>query len=859
MTGASEPRPALILSSFLQAIVEASPDGVLAISPDRRILAVNRRFQEMWALPDDLVQIGGRSPALSNEQRSLIADPSAFEAAIRWGHDHPGQAQALELLLKDGRIIEGYADGIIDDNGTYLGRVWYMHDATARRTGERERAALTAQLAAVERSQRFLLQAADALARTSGFAETLRALAEVAVPTLGDLCLIDVIDDKGRVTRVAAVHADPELRSLAARLRAWPPDPHGYHPSVVVMRERKSRWATEMPPDFLSATTLNAEHLMQLGAPTFSSYMAVPLIAGDQVLGAVTFVASGTQRVLGADELAVAEDLANRMALVVEKERRYDQERAASHLLQSSLLPSHELELSGVEVAVRYLAGTRDAEVGGDFWDYSELPTGEASLLVGDVAGHDMVAAAQMAQLRSVCRALQTDGPAELLDAVQQSWPNLGLNRLATAIVARLDPASGRLRLASAGHPPPVVVESGRAWVVPVDPVPPLGAPSVPAVEWEGVLSPGAALVFYTDGLIESIERDVDEGIDQLLQACVAAPSINPEALADRILDTLTSHDRSDDVAILVVRRSGTAPSSRPESTTAELAATSRARSFAPDPAYAGAARRHVVEALAGWGFSDLLEDAALCTAELATNAILHSRSNFTVAVRRIPDGLRVDVHDDRPDLLPVVVPASLEPLDTGVTGRGLMLVAAIAQRWGYFTTDIGKTVWFELTAVAGEVASAPVVELAERASPTDSPPATLIGVPVRSAIASGVQVDELVREIQLHQAPLDPDDLAQLRELLERSARPRLVGRQAAFKAAAEGETAFALQLAMTPDEAAAMAQLGPLLARLAADSGVDAAAVGADVVAMRAWINAEVAAQSAGAAPTPYGAPRS
>lgn len=858
MTAAPERRPALVPASFLQAIVEAARDGVLAISPDRRILAVNRRFQQMWGLPDHLVAVGGPSPALSREQRDLIVDPEAFEATIRWGHEHPGEAQALEVALTDGRIIEGYADAIVDDDGTYLGRVWYMRDATDRRAGERERAALTEQLAAAERSHRFLLQAADALARTSGFSDTLQALAEVAVPTLGDLCLIDVIDEAGGIARMAAVHADPELRPLAARLRAWPPDPDGNHPSVVVMRERKSQWAAEMPTDFLAATTRNAEHLMALGALGFRSYMAVPLIAGDEVLGSVTFVSTGSNRVLGPDDLLVAEDLANRMALVVDKERRYDRERQASHLLQTSLLPRDPLDVGALEVAVRYLPGTRDAEVGGDFWDYAELPSGEVAFVVGDVAGHDMVAAAQMAQLRSVCRALRAEGPAALLDAIQETWPVLGLDRLATAIFARLEPATGRLRLASAGHPPPVVSSGGRAWVVPVEPVPPLGAPPAPAVEWEGVLEPGGTLVFYTDGLIESSERDVDEGIATLIGSCLAAQLLDPERVADHILNSLTTHDRSDDVAVLVVRRGGTSSASSHDlSPSKELAATSRSRSFAPDPALAAAARRYVAQAVAEWAMPDLIEDAALCTAELATNAILHSRTKFTVAVRRSPHGVRIDVHDDRPDLLPLVVPHTLGPLDTGVTGRGLMLVAAVANRWGYFTTDIGKTVWCEISDQAVEVSTAPIVELAERGVSEGALSVTLIDLPARAAVASGVQVDELVREIQLRHGRLAPDDVELLRDLLDRTARPRLVGRQAAFGAVAEGRATFTLEMVTSPDEAAAMAELGPFLARLAAEGRLEAAAVDDDVIAMRAWVNAQVATQAAGAAPTPY-APR-
>jgi anti-sigma regulatory factor (Ser/Thr protein kinase) len=372
-------------------------------------------------------------------------------------------------------------------------------------------------------------------------------------------------------------------------------------------------------------------------------------------------------------------------------------------------------------------------------------------------------------------------------------------------------------------------------------------------VEWEGVVAPDASLVFYTDGLVESSERDVDEGTATLVRTCGESPATEPEVLADRVLDRLTTQDRSDDVAILVVRRLGPAGTAKPPMQ--DLAASARTRTFAAEPALAGAARRHVVDAVVGWGLADLVEDAALCTAELATNAILHSRTSFTVGVRRIPQGIRVDVHDDRPDRLPLVVPTSLEPLDTGVTGRGLMLVAAIAQRWGYFTTDIAKTVWFELSTSHTGAPTGPVVELVDPPRESASSTVTLVGMPVRAAIASGVQVDELVRDIQLHQAQLDPSDLDHLTDLLERSARPRLLGRQAAFKAAAGGQTSFTVELSTTPDEVAALAELGPLLARLATESAIESAAVGEEPLRMRAWINAEVAAQLGGADPTPFG----
>lgn len=549
-------RPAL--ASFLQAIVEASAEAVLAVSPDRRVLAVNRRFRDLWDLPPEVARVGGPSPGLSREQLSKVADPESFEAALAWGHAHPDRGQTLQVPLVDGRIVEGYAAPIIGSGGDYLGRVWFMHDATPRIRAEAQRATLTERLASAERSQRFLLEAADALARTSGLSATLRSLAQVAVPTLGDVCLIDVVGERGAVERVAAVHADPARSELTAQLLRWPPDAAGAHPGVAVMRRGHSMWAAEMSSEFLTATTRDPEHLEVARALGFRGYMAVPLVAGSEVLGAATFVAAGSQRVFGPDDVALAEDLAGRMAVVAAKEGRYDREYHASHTLQANLLPAEVSEVPGLEVAVRYLPGTSGAEVGGDFWDVAVMDGGEAALTIGDVAGHDMAAAAQMAQLRAVLRAMRpaSAGPAELVSAVQRIWGHLQLDRLATALLAHLHPGTGRLRLASAGHPPPVMVSpDGQVSMPDLSPGTPLGVPDGHPPTWEGAVPAGGLVVFYTDGLVESPHRQVAEGIAAL---CSTLGRLGPgpaSETADRVLAAMTTDRRSDDVALMVVRR----------------------------------------------------------------------------------------------------------------------------------------------------------------------------------------------------------------------------------------------------------------------------------------------------------------
>ena len=163
-----------------------------------------------------------------------------------------------------------------------------------------------------------------------------------------------------------------------------------------------------------------------------------------------------------------------------------------------------------------------------------------------------------MGQLRAVYRALLVERPepSAVIDRLQASWPFLGLQRMATALFATLHPGTGQLRIASAGHPPPVLVVDGEASLLPVVPARMLGAPPspTPAVEWAGVLPSGATVVLYTDGLVESRTADLDVGLTWLLSA-VSEPFGSPDELCDRLLGSMPSGHRGDDVALLALTR----------------------------------------------------------------------------------------------------------------------------------------------------------------------------------------------------------------------------------------------------------------------------------------------------------------
>jgi serine phosphatase RsbU (regulator of sigma subunit) len=242
---------------------------------------------------------------------------------------------------------------------------------------------------------------------------------------------------------------------------------------------------------------------------------------------------------------------------VVDKARRYEEQHRTAQILESSLLPTRLPEVQGATLAVRYRAGTRGVAAGGDLYDVVHLRSGALWLLIGDVAGHDREAAAMMGHLRSVARALigQVRRPGSLVSALQRSWSVLEFDRIATALFCRLDPVTGELLMASAGHPAPLLVSAGGASFVPVEPAPPFGGPRSRPREWKGILPSGDLLLLYTDGVIQDRDRQltVDEGMSRLAEVATSCPR-QPGAVCDVVLARLGA-DRSDDVALLSVMR----------------------------------------------------------------------------------------------------------------------------------------------------------------------------------------------------------------------------------------------------------------------------------------------------------------
>jgi hypothetical protein len=283
---------------------------------------------------------------------------------------------------------------------------------------------------------------------------------------------------------------------------------------------------------------------------------------------------------------------------------------------------------------------------------------------------------------------------------------------------------------------------------------------------------------------------------------------------------------------------------------------TLRTESFPPALASARRARRVVEEQITDWGLDAILESAALCSGELAANAILHTRQPFTVTLRRTATGARIDVIDLVPDQLPLIAPSGgtgEDILRSGRTGRGLRLIAAVARRWGAFTAGPTKSVWAELD-LSGAPAAPTDAVLVDNRPPVESATTRTItyrDLPVRAAIASGVQLEEAVRHIQLSgeraASWLAPVGLEEFFSLLDRSAPVRLAGRHAAFLASGANQKRFDLEVTAEADAFVALISLAPLLARVS-----PATAQLHGVVDFRQWLTDEAARQGQGLRPS-------
>ncbi|MDI5962120.1 SpoIIE family protein phosphatase [Streptomyces sp. SL13] len=432
------------------------------------------------------------------------------------------------------------------------------------------------------------------------------------------------------------------------------------------VKARKVTWAT---PDS------GPQHTARHGYFTFTCAPLRNTADG----GVVVFAADVTDQVRSAERLRASERL----------------QREAAVTLQRSLLPQELEQPDDLRVAATYQPGGTDAAVGGDWYDVITLGAGRTALVIGDVMGRGVLAAAVMGQLRTAVRAYaRLDLPPheviQLLDGLAAEIDGM---QIATCVYAVHDPSEGKLLYASAGHLP-IVVRHPDGSVERADgPIgPPLGTGGWLHASGSVPLEPGCTAVLYTDGLVERRDADIDDGI-AALEAALSGATGSPQVVCDRLLRALgISYDHDDDVAVLVLQHPERADGQEELFRNASLdllggiEAAPRARAFATG-------------VLASWRFPVELRDlGVLAVSELVANSLQHGTPPMRLRMRRTDRRLIVEVTDGD-DHLPRRRRA--EPVDEA--GRGIAIIATIASSWGSRRTHGGgKTVWCEFVLPQG-------------------------------------------------------------------------------------------------------------------------------------------------------------
>ncbi|MBK3631782.1 SpoIIE family protein phosphatase [Streptomyces asoensis] len=670
------------------AVLHAVREGVIILAADGRLLLVNDEARRLLALPEEAegrpVTAVGLSPALAR----LLGS---------------GRAATDEVLLS-GDTLLAINVRPVDPKG---GSVATLRDTTELR-------ALAGRADVAGGRLQLLYEAGTRIGTTLDMTRTAEELTEVAVPRFADFATIELVEPvlrggeptgaDSRMRRIAAsgIRDDAPLYPVGTRMQYAPDNPVAVgmatgRPILVERLALAHGWRAQNP-----------ERARRVIAHGIHSMISVPLRARGQLLGVVEFWRS-QQAPFEPDDLSPAEELAARTAVCIDNARRYTREHTTAVTLQRSLLPGVLPELSALEVGHRYLPA--QAGVGGDWYDVIPLPGARVALVVGDVVGHGLHAAATMGRLRTAVHNFAAlDLPPDellmrlddLITRIDEDATTRGDTEAvtgATCLYAVYDPVSGGCVLARAGHPGPALVSPGGSVTFPDIPVaPPLGAGTgLPIETAELRLAADSLLVLYTDGLVEARGRDIDVGLGMLADALADTGGATPDDACRAVLDAMLRTRSSDDVALLVARTRLLDPAQVGEWEVPD------------DPAAVPRIRAEATRTLESWGLGEAAFTTELIVSELVTNAVRYGRSPIGLRLLRDRDSLICEVGDGTS-----TSPHLRRAAFTDEGGRGLFLVAQLSRRWGTRYTDRGKIIWAEQAVDAtatGDLTGIPAAE----------------------------------------------------------------------------------------------------------------------------------------------------
>ncbi|MFF3945837.1 SpoIIE family protein phosphatase [Streptomyces sp. NPDC001902] len=686
--------------SLLEGITLTAPVGMAMIDTDLRLAWVNDAMEHLCGIPRERFLgrcLGDVLPGLD------VADT---EAEIR---------QVMETgLPSTGREYFGHV--LSDpDRVTYSTSCFRLESEYGQPLGACYIVLSTTDHYRVRQKLKLLNEARKRMGGALDVPRTAQELADAAVPGLADHVTVDLLDP---VLRGDEPPPGPPDAATVAQLRCAghrsapddvpPPTPHGGRcdyprrsPTARALVDGTSVRVAELDPAdprWTAGDPVRSAHHRALGV---HSLMIVPIRSRGTTLGAATFGRSRDGGPFGPDDLVLAEELTAHAAVCIDNARRYTHEHAAALALQRSLLPLALPQQNAVEASYRYLPADAEAGVGGDWFDVLPLSGARVALVVGDVVGHGIHAAATMGRLRAAVQTLANidlapdevlahldDMVSRIADESAGAADTSGVTG-ATCLYAVYDPVGCHCTLARAGHPAPVLVTpDGVAGLVDLPSGPPLGLGGLP-FEATGIDVPeGSVLALYTDGLIQDRSLDAGRGLRRLLDS-LACPRTSLEGLCDAA--TAFAGGRPvDDAALLLAR-------------THALDAEHVASWDIPaDPAEVAPARARATRQLTAWGLGDLAFTTELVVSELVTNAVRHASG--PIRLRLIRDRALICEVSDGSSTSPHLRHA--RTTDEG--GRGLFLVARFAERWGTRYAGDGKTIWSEQPLRPREVAAWP-------------------------------------------------------------------------------------------------------------------------------------------------------
>ncbi|WP_326696159.1 SpoIIE family protein phosphatase [Streptomyces sp. NBC_01754] len=663
------------------AVLHAVREGVVIVGGDGRLLLANDEARRLLGLPAD---VEGRAVT------DLGLDPATTRLLSS------GRVATDELHSVGDQLL-AVSQRATDRDGGPPGSVTTLRDTT-------ELQALSGKADVARQRLKLLYDAGSEIGTALDVVRTCEELAEFATARFADCATVEVSENvlrgeeptaaggvnEVRRTAISGVREDWELFPLGTVLHFLPESPVG---SALV------RGRAVLDTDLTSfrgwqdTSPERAEQLLEYG---FHSMIAVPLRARGLILGVAMFWRVQNTQHFEEEDLSVAEELVARAAVSIDNARRYSREHAVAVTLQRSLLPRGLPGQSAIDAAFRYLPAQAGqggmGGVGGDWFDIIPLPGARVALVVGDVVGHGLHAAATMGRLRTAVHNFSSLDlpPDELLWHLDELVARIDQDESAeesgnavtgaTCLYAIYDPASGRCTMARAGHVQPLIVSpGGAATFAQVPGGPPLGLGGMPFDTLDVQLAENSRLVLYTDGLVENRDRDIEAGLTLLRDTLDGHPGRTPEETCEAVIDVLVPGRGQDDVALLVGR-------------TLRLTAENVAEwDVASDPSAVSEVRAKLSDTLTRWNLVEEAFTTELILSELVTNSIRHAAG--PIRVRLIRDRALICEVSDRSSTSPHLRQAAT----TDEGGRGLFLVAQLAERWGTrYTDDGGKVIWTE-------------------------------------------------------------------------------------------------------------------------------------------------------------------